>query len=121
MRKIFLTIACCLAFSGSALAETDAQNALSDTTMAQIAQLLSPESLLRGQITEDDVTEIFAILRSGMLGKPAEPSEQLRKKLEMLGQRMKVRGAIAGMLFMDELERATKEMVREINRDPNAI
>ncbi len=121
MRKIFLTIACCLAFAGSALAETSAHNALPDTTMAQIAQLLSPENLLRGQITEDDVTEIFAILRSGMLGKPVEPSEQLRKKLEMLGQRMKIRGAIAGMLFMDEIERGVKEMVREINRDPNAI
>lgn len=121
MRNILLTIACCMAVAGSAAAETGAQNALSDTTMAQIAQLLSPESLLRGQITEDDVTEIFTILRSGMLGKQVEPSEQLKKKLEVLGQRMKIRGAIAGMLFMDELERAAKEMVREINRDPRAI
>ena len=86
-----------------------------------IEQLLQPENILRGQFTEEDVTEIFAIMRSGMAGKQVEPSERLQKKMEALGASLQARGALVGMLLLNELEQSVKQMVRELNRQPGAI
>ena len=86
-----------------------------------IEQLLQPENILRGQFTEQDVTEIFAIIRSNMAGKQVEPSERLKKKMEALGESLQVRGALVGMLLLKELEESVKQMVRELNQQPGAI
>ncbi len=86
-----------------------------------IEQLLQPENILRGQFTEEDVTEIFSIIRSNMAGKQVEPSERLKKKMEALGQSLQARGALVGMLLLNELEESVKQMVRELNQKPGAI
>ncbi len=86
-----------------------------------IEQLLQPENILRGQFTEQDLTEIFAVIRANMAGKQAEPSERLKKKMEALGQSLQARGALVGMLLLNELEESVKQMVRELNRQPGAI
>ena len=86
-----------------------------------IEQLLQPENILRGQFTEQDVTEIFAIIRSNMAGKQVEPSERLKRKMEALGQSLQARGALVGMLLLNELEESIKQMVRELNQQPGAI
>ena len=86
-----------------------------------IEQLLEPKSILRGQFTEEDVTEIFAIIRSNMAGRQVEPSERLKKKMEALGASLQARGALIGMLLLNELEESMKQMVRELNQQPGAI
>jgi len=86
-----------------------------------IEQLLQPENILRGQFTEEDVTEIFSIIRSNMAGKQIEPSERLKNKMEALGQSLQMRGALVGMLLLNELEESVKQMVRELNQQPGAI
>ncbi len=86
-----------------------------------IEQLLQPENILRGQFTEEDVTEIFVIIRSNMAGKQVEPSERLKKKMETLGQSLQARGALVGVLLFNELEESVKQMVRELNQQPGAI
>ncbi|HMK14934.1 MAG TPA: hypothetical protein VK460_07985 [Burkholderiales bacterium] len=86
-----------------------------------IEQLLQPENILRGQFNEEDVTEIFSIIRSSMAGKQVEPSERLKKKMEALGQSLQARGALVGMLLLNELEESVKQMVRELNQQPGAI
>ena len=86
-----------------------------------IEQLLQPENILRGRFTEEDVTEIFAMIRSNMAGKQVEPSERLKKKMEALGASLQARGALVGMLLLNELEASVKQMVRELNRQPGAI
>ena len=86
-----------------------------------IEQLLQPENILRGQFTEQDVTEIFTIIRSNMAGKQVEPSKRLKKKMEAFGQSLHVRGALVGMLLLNELEESMKQMVRELNQQPGAI
>jgi len=86
-----------------------------------IEQLIQPENILRGRFAEEDVTEIFAIIRSDMAGKQVEPSERLKKKMEALGTSLQARGALIGMLLLNELEENVKQMVRELNRQPGAI
>ena len=86
-----------------------------------IEQLLTPENILRGQFTEQDVSEIFAVIRANMAGKQVEPSERLKKKLETFGQSLQARGALIGMLLLNEMEQNIKQMVRELNRQPGAI
>lgn len=86
-----------------------------------IEQLLQPENILRGQFTEEDVTEIFAVIRSNMAGKQVEPSERLKKKMDALGKSLRARGALVGMLLLNELEASVKQMVRELNLQPGAI
>jgi predicted exporter len=86
-----------------------------------IEQLLQPENILRGQFTEQDVTEIFAIIRANMAGKQVEPSERLKKKMETFGQSLQARGALVGLLLLNELEASVKQMVRELNQQPGAI
>lgn len=96
-------------------------SAAPENRVEQIENLLSPKSLLRGKISEEDIDEIFMIMRSGMLGKTVEPSARLKQKMEAIGSSVKIRGALAGMLLLDEIERSAKKIVREINQDPNAI
>jgi predicted exporter len=86
-----------------------------------IEQLLQPENILQGRFTEEDVSEIFAMIRSNMAGKQVEPSERLKKKMEALGASLQARGALIGMLLLNELEENVKQMVRELNRQPGAI
>jgi hypothetical protein len=86
-----------------------------------IEQLLQPENILRGRFTEEDVTEIFAMVRFNLAGKRVEPSERLKKKMEALGESLQARGALVGMLLLNELEESMKQMVRELNRQPGAI
>jgi len=86
-----------------------------------IEQLIHPENILRGWFTEEDVTEIFAMIRSDMAGKQVEPSERLKKKMETLSESLQARGALVGMLLLNELEESVKQMVRELNRQQGAI
>ena len=86
-----------------------------------IEQLLQPENILRGQFTEQDVTEIFAVIRANLAGKQVEPSERLKKKMETFGQSLQARGALVGLLLLNQMEENVKQMVRELNRQPGAI
>ncbi|HXZ97357.1 MAG TPA: hypothetical protein VEG37_09985 [Burkholderiales bacterium] len=86
-----------------------------------IEQLLTPENILRGQFTEQDVDEFFAVIRGNLAGKHVEPSERLKKKLDAFGQSLQARGALVGSLLLDEMQENLKQMVRELNRKPGAI
>ena len=41
--------------------------------------------------------------------------------MEALGQSLQARGALVGMLLLNELEESIKQMVRELNQQPGAI
>jgi predicted exporter len=116
--RLIPTMLAALLLAGPAWAESTEPFSRADPV---IEQLLQPENILRGRFTEEDVTEIFAMIRSGMTGKQVEPSERLKKKIEALGESLQARGALVGMLLLNELEESVKQMVRELNRKPGAI
>ncbi|HYA19584.1 MAG TPA: hypothetical protein VEG25_02915 [Burkholderiales bacterium] len=107
-----------LFFSGTSQADSKAPVGNIDPI---IEQLLQPENILRGQFTEQDVDEFFALIRANLAGKRVEPSERLKRKLEAFGQSLQMRGALVGSLLLDEMQENLKQMVRELNRQPGAI
>ncbi|MGH8729972.1 MAG: hypothetical protein ACREV9_17830 [Burkholderiales bacterium] len=122
MRKNFL-LAVCLALSTPALAEPDPIPE-PQSTLERMEDILNPANVLRGQLSEEDVSELFAVLRSQFTANPRELSPHLKQKLDAIAQRLQIRGALAGSLLLDEMESKMKEFVREMNkppRDPNAI
>lgn len=120
MRKLVFAIVSMFVFAANAVAETEPPEVF-ERRLEQIERILSPQSILRGKLSEEDVEEVFTIMRGAMVGKTIEPSERLRSRLQAIGDSVQVRGALAGMLLLDELEAILKNKVREINRDPDAI
>jgi hypothetical protein len=118
MREKFLLAACLVALSTPALAQDQAPEPQS--TPERIEEILSPANILKGQITERDVDEIFDLIRSGIAGRPQEPSEELKQKLDRLTTRLMIRGAMAGELLLDEIESRIKRKVREVN-EPQSL
>ncbi|HUL42374.1 MAG TPA: hypothetical protein VLV32_10805 [Burkholderiales bacterium] len=86
-----------------------------------IQQLLDPNNILRGQFTEEDVHEIFAVIRANLAGIPAQPSKRLQKKMEAFGRSLQARGALVGILLLDQMEEDMKQTVRELNEQSGAI
>lgn len=122
MRKTVL-LALCLGLSTATAAEPEPIPE-AQSTLERLEDILNPANVLRGQLTEQDVSELFAVLRSQFTANPRELSPQLKQKLDGIAQRLQIRGALAGSLLLDEMESKMKEWVREMNepaRDPNAI
>jgi hypothetical protein len=123
MRGKYLVTACLLGLAAPVYAESDSIPE-PPGVFERIEEILSPSSILKGQITEQDVDEIFDLIRSAMLGNPKEPSDELKQKLDRLASRLMIRGGMAGSLLLDELESRIKQKVRELNqpeRLPGAI
>jgi hypothetical protein len=119
MREKFLIAACLLAFSFPALSQPE-QVPEPQSTLERIEELLNPANIIKGQITERDVDEIFDLIRSGMAGRPQEPSEELKQKLDRLTTRLMIRGGMAGEILLNEIESRIKRKVREVN-EPQSL
>jgi len=117
MGEKFLVAVCLVALSAPVFAEPE-PTPPAQSTIERLGEILSPDEILRGQFTEQDVSELFAVLRSQVTGNPRELSPELRQKLDALAQRLQIRGALAGSLLLDELEARMREFVRELNEPP---
>lgn len=117
MRKKSLIATCLIAFSAPVFAEPE-PTPPAQSTMERLGEILSPSEIIRGQISEQDVSELFAVLRSQIAGNPRELSPELKRKLDALAQRLQIRGALAGSLLLDELETQMRKFVRELNEPP---
>ena len=121
-QKIFLA-ACLIVFSAPALSQPE-QVPEPQGTLERIEEILSPANILKGQITEQDVDQLFDILRSTIAGNPKEPSAELKQKLDRLATRLMIRGTMAGDLLLNEIESRIKEKVRQLDEPkplPGAI
>jgi hypothetical protein len=103
MRLNDIMVAACLCLPAAGLAQ-------------QQAPAVPPASL-QGLVSEEDVTAVFAYLRSALAaaaeGREVPPvPEELRSRMEMLGADLKLRGSIAGMLLLKSLEAQVKEIMR---------
>ena len=83
---------------------------------------LSPETLLKGILREDDVSLLFRHLRESIAasarGEEDEPSEAMRRRAEQIQREFAVRGALFASALLSALEQAAKDVVREGMRDP---
>lgn len=78
---------------------------------------IEPQTLFQGLIRERDVTLVFDYLRLAaaavVAGREAPPPEELRKRAGKLGEEIRMRGALAGLVLLSALEENAKRMVRE--------
>jgi hypothetical protein len=76
----------------------------------------APPAYLQGLVSEEDVTALFDYLRSALVaaaeGREAPMPEDLRRRMEMLGADLKLRGTIGGVLLLKSLEAQIKELMR---------
>jgi hypothetical protein len=119
MRVKIVLAACLIALPAFALAQPE-EVPEAQSTFERIEEILSPSSILKGQITERDVDELFDLLRAMIAGNPREPSEELKQKLDRLATRLMIRGGMAGELLLDEIESRLKQKVRELN-EPDSL
>jgi hypothetical protein len=78
--------------------------------------LLDPEVLFNGAVSERDVSLLFAYLKSAMLaaaeGREAPAPEALQKRAEALGNELKLRGVLAAWALLNALEASANEVLR---------
>ena len=83
---------------------------------------LDPQLLFGGIVTENDVGLLFAHLRASLLAaaENREPpqSEELARRLEVMGAEVRLRGIIAGLALSHAAEQAARDAVRELNARP---
>jgi hypothetical protein len=106
--KWLVAIAVSLAWGAPAMA--------GDRTADPLAQI-DPQVLFKGMVTEADVTLLFAYLRSALLaasqGRDAPVPEELHRRAEALGNELKLRGTLTGLLMLGAIERSAREALRE--------
>lgn len=85
----------------------------------QTGPQLDPQRLFGGIVTEKDVGLLFAHLRASLLAatENREPpqSEELARRLEVMGAELRLRGIIAGLTLSHAAEQAARNTVRELN------
>ncbi|MCW5606074.1 MAG: hypothetical protein KIT18_16160 [Burkholderiales bacterium] len=78
---------------------------------------IDPQVLFRGMVSEADVSLLFSYLRAAMLaasqGRDAPVPEELNRRAEALGNELKLRGMLAGLLLLNAIEQSAKEALRE--------
>lgn len=78
---------------------------------------IDPQALFKGMVSEADVALLFAYLRSALIaasqGQDAPPSEALDRRAEALGNELKLRGTLAGLLVLGAIEHGVKQVLRE--------
>lgn len=109
----------CAAFLSAALIAP--AHAEGNDPFAQLETLLDPKVLLKSVIREDDVSLLFAHLRAALLaaaeGRQAPVPEALNQRAEAIGNELKLRGALAGLLLLTAFEAAARQAVREALAD----
>jgi hypothetical protein len=76
-----------------------------------------PQVLFKGMVREADVSLLFAYLRSALIaasqGKDAPPPEELNRRAQALGDELKLRGTLAGLLVLGAIEHSARQALRE--------
>ena len=76
-----------------------------------------PDRPLHGIVRPDDVGAVFDYLRdaygAALEGREAPRSEALEKRADAIGEELKLRGRVAGVLLLNALEKQLKEVLRE--------
>ena len=89
---------------------------------AQLETLLDPKVLLKGVVREDDISLLFAHLRTALLatveGKQPPAPTELNQRAEAIGNELKLRGTLLGLLLLTAFEAAAKQAVREALAEP---
>lgn len=84
---------------------------------AKLDELLDPQTLITGLLSENDVSLVFAYVRAALLatiaGKPAEQPEELTRRAEQMGKDLQFRGTLLGIALLSVLESHAKEVLRE--------
>ncbi len=86
--------------------------------LAGLEGLLTPQLLLGGLVSENDVSLLFAHLRASMLATaegrepPAMPAA-LSQRIDAAGSELRVRGTLIGLLLSQVMERAVRDAVRD--------
>lgn len=84
---------------------------------ARIESLLNPQVLLQGMVREEDVSLLFAHLRAALLaaseGRNAPLPDELHRRAAAIAGELKVRGTLAGFLFLTAFEAAARQAVCE--------
>lgn len=119
MRLRVLVVAVCLAGAVSLPAAANDRDAL-----ARLESVLDPQVLLRGLITETDVSLVFAYVKAALLasatGGQAETPPELARRAEQLGNDLKLRGTLVGIALLSALEASAKQALREALAPPPA-
>ena len=76
-----------------------------------------PDRPLHGIVRPDDVGAAFDYLReaytAALEGREAPRSEALERRADAIGEELKLRGRVAGVLLLNALEKQLKEVLRE--------
>lgn len=76
-----------------------------------------PERPLHGIVRPDDVGAFFDYLRdaygAALEGREAPRSEALERRADAIGEELRLRGRVAGVLLLNALETQVKELLRE--------
>ena len=124
MRSRYLMVAAGLIWGCAAPAGAGEKDAYAELDV-QLERLVSPQTWLKGTLTEADVSLLFDYIKASMfaasqgLPAPAVPAE-VRQRLDKLKQDLTLRGTLSGLLLLNALEAAARQAVREAITDPDA-
>lgn len=89
---------------------------------AQLEPLINPRVLLQGVVRDEDVSLLFAHLRTALLaaseGREAPVPEELNQRAEAIGAELKARGLLTGLLFLTAFEAFARQAVRDALANP---
>ncbi len=116
IRRMIVMVATGLTLSGAPALASD------EDPFAQLETLLDPKVLLKGVVREDDVSLLFAHLRMALLaaveGKQPPAPAELNQRAEVIGNELKLRGTLMGLLLFAAFEAAAKQAVRDALAEP---
>ena len=86
--------------------------------IAGLESLLTPQLLLGGLGTDNDVSLLFAHLRASMLAtaegrEPPPMPAALSQRIETAGGELRVRGTLIGLALSQVMERAVRDALRD--------
>lgn len=86
--------------------------------LAGLEGLLTPQVLMGGLVSENDVSLLFVHLRASMLAtaegrEPPVMPEALIRRMDAAGSELQVRGTLIGLVLSQVLERAARDAVRD--------
>jgi hypothetical protein len=101
---------------------TPAQAGDQPDPFAQLEPLVNPRILLQGVVRDEDVSLLFAHLRTALLaaseGREAPVPEELNRRAEAIGAELRARGLLTGLLFLTAFEAFARQTVRDALANP---
>lgn len=88
---------------------------------AGLESLLTPQVLLGGLVSENDVSLLFTHLRASLLAasegrEPPPVPAALSQRMDALGGELRVRGTLLGLALSQMMERSARDALREFAR-----